>query len=266
MRFHEYDMLLARMPRPQGVSYEEYHQHEYAVAVRNMKEAQRKGTKPNRDAHILGAEKIWMTLDRPFYNAYPIVVDAIRNTSLKVTLPSVVKPGLIESMSVSFQQGHELHFEDCELSCIESLLIVAASKSAPVDDKGGPIERDLIEFVAVGPKTGTNRHAYVIFCYTGDEPFDEAVKDVGTAQENELLRGLLQLVVGLLLLSRDEKFTKPILLAKDRDRIFPTEADYMAAVARAKRRGRIGFSIGAEMEVSPHVRRPPRRSTCPSGR
>ena len=64
--------------------------------------------------------------------------------------------------------------------------------------------------------------------------------------------------VCVLLMKNDPDIITPDVLAKDRDR-YDRETDEawkQRAVERAKRRGVVGWNIGADYEVCPHYRRP----------
>jgi hypothetical protein len=77
---------------------------------------------------------------------------------------------------------------------------------------------------------------------------------------------LLKLACTLCLLGQDPETIEPEVLAKDREKWARTHDPAIAE--RAVRRGKLGWLVGAKMEVLPHVRRPQMalRWTSPGGK
>jgi hypothetical protein len=68
----------------------------------------------------------------------------------------------------------------------------------------------------------------------------------------------LRIALTVILLADDPSIITPDVLSADRDR-YESETDEawkQRAVDRAKRRGIVGWNIGADYEVCPHYRRP----------
>jgi hypothetical protein len=64
-----------------------------------------------------------------------------------------------------------------------------------------------------------------------------------------------RIMVGVLMLAADEEYIAPILIRGDADKA-KTEDDVKRLADKARRRGLVGYDIGRDIEVSPHIRMP----------
>lgn len=72
-----------------------------------------------------------------------------------------------------------------------------------------------------------------------------------------VMTNLLKLAACLMLLDNDPELVTPDILSKDAARwVDATEAEREAMVSNAWKRGKVGWNIGAAIEVLPHLRRP----------
>jgi len=187
----------------------------------------------------------WLSHNRPFYNVYPAVVDCLRNTSLDLSIDQVTTGG--DSLAICFADGKEVVSDDD----LGTRAMILGTHKLPPSDTGGTVCMSIATWSFAsdgGPMHG-------IWSVRPDD--GEMISDsVAWHEISPGFRDLLSIAIGVLLLRSDERFTEPILLRKDRGKKFASKEDYDRAVARAKRRGSNGMTIGAGMENSPHVRRP----------
>lgn len=87
---------------------------------------------------------------------------------------------------------------------------------------------------------------------------DPGVLEVDSAQHSDSMRFALKAALTLHILADDPSIITPDVLSKDRER-YDSETDEawkQRAVERARRRGIVGWNLGADYEVCPHYRRP----------
>ena len=189
-------------------------------------------------------QEVWKITRRPFYNVYPSVTRCLSNSSLNFRISQLTS--FFEPTAICLSKGHELP---------RSLGVKATSVIAAIfpfyHDENGEVNRPILRIAAavVYPDGGQGA---VHVEYHGSETLCEIVETVG--EEPELLR----LCAGIIMLAKDPDFAERILLNRDRDRIerLDTPEKRDAAVERAIRNGRNGWTIGEHLEVSPHTRRP----------
>ena len=193
---------------------------------------------------ILGNEFVWHIEQRPFYNVYPTVTNALKNTSLKLRSSQI---GEFKRTTICFAHGHEPRVSGGQISVTAMLVSVNAHVKDP--DSGETIRSQGISII-VNARNKDGRRAMNLMQEHGDEMLDDFVED------NLDCRYLLSLAVGIILIGSDPRFAEPILLQRDVGKTFATPEDKQRAIDRAIRNGRNGMTIGKDIEVSPHCRRP----------
>lgn len=244
MLFHEY-LLWAKELAPEKIK--EYGVREtYGRLSTKLQELTKQNAEEHKESHrsdLLVALECQHVADRrPFYNVYPTVEKCLENTKLEFTLRQISQ--LDDVISLCFAHNHEPLLKAGRL---DSLLISLVHGIKNHDKPEKPISAMLIAYFLT--VNGDVKKRGVV-SYSGEELLSEMVG------EGEDERRVVSLAAGVCLLAHDRRFVEPILLARDRGKEFTTPEDYQKAVERAKKRGRNGFTLGKDLQISPHMRRP----------
>lgn len=181
------------------------------------------------------AYQLWKGEQRPFYNIWPRVAEALLKTRLGFS-------------------ARELGLQKCAIAiCFATNHPLVTTHDTSASDKKHISKFSHTAFLFVND--GENLHYFAGDGIDGS-PFGETVSvdeklDTTIGQFDEFVR----IAIGVSLLARDSQFAEPILLARDRGKNLTGEA-LEKALARAKRNGRFGFTIGEQFESSPHIRSP----------
>lgn len=215
----------------------------------------------------LGAEFMWSTCKRPFYNVYPHVRDGLRRVPLSLPCEQIVKSAsmLPMAMSIRFPVGGELEVGDVsvgEFLCQRVLI---------------PSELGFEPGISVWCNYGANRPRGSSPAYYPDLPSQliktfplikgQSVEDVLAETNFVAIQGGLELSnieleavtecvrvsCGVSLMAHDPRLVEPIVLKSDEAKY--RETGDRKYVEKAIRRGVFGFNVGANIEVSPHYRR-----------
>jgi hypothetical protein len=193
------------------------------------------------------AEIAWESKRKPFFNVHEAVLRSIKNTSLTLK-PSVIPKSVVHDLGilcVKFPIG----FSEKLLDGIDHFFIFISSNTFEANT-GARLSGDSLSF-----SYQTNNTVHAFGCMM-DQNFEEADQNLDKEAESdiELRRRLLvaRIGLGVMLLAADPEFIKPVLLKCDQGR----KIDLEKLTKRAHQRGLIGYEIGADMEVSPHFRRP----------
>lgn len=196
----------------------------------------------------LTTERFWILKKRPFFNIHPPVISGLANTPLTIVPRTIPKSIVHElgTMCIKFPIGfkHEM------IRGVTHLLI---SISAGVIM---PNEMKIVRSPAVGITYSSGEAIFHTWCFM-DESFSsndesEIVGPKPTDFELRQRHFFEKLVLGVMLLAADPSFIEPVLLKRDAGK----KGDKKKMAERARKNGVFGFSIGANMEVSPHFRRP----------
>lgn len=202
---------------------------------------------PASELNLIRTEIAWTGKRKPFFNIHEPVVRSIKNTSLSI------KPGTIPT-SVVHELGiicvkFPIGISEPLLSGVENFLI-AFSDATYHHKTGAMIPGGSVAFTY---HTKTSVHSSVCIL---NQNFEEAELILDTVGETDFELKQRQLIsrigLGVMLLAADPEFIKPVLLKCDHGR----NIDLEKLKKRAHQRGLIGYEIGADMEVSPHFRRP----------
>lgn len=204
----------------------------------------------------LKTERAWWADNRPYYNVWPVAVNALTRLRLDAVDCGLIRLPL-PALLLRFAMGHEVPLcNGQKLGCI---------LAGRLNFGGG---RDgLIVFLDVGKREdlsgseGALLHARSFALRPGmsleealASPLDLAHHDYDGTTEDELFLPAIRLICTLSLLDQDANLIEPDVLADDRRRY--EETSDPALVAKAVRRGKRGWNVGAHLEVSPHWRSP----------
>jgi hypothetical protein len=253
LNFHEYqpyfDLTFPDLSREQRLA--EWQEIAQAAAI---------GGDPY-SASLYLAEAAWVENSRPYYSVYPDFVESLIRLKLDVDCSTIRMP--ISPLLVRFAVGHELRSDP---------LVVRSMLVNEVPTKGG--HRGLRLSVDAGD-TGScpglpNAVDFEIRIFalkdgmTVEECLAESaatrlvssfprLETKAKATEQSLLP-LVKLVCTLCLIGDHPDIITPDVLAKDRAKYDSNPSQEI--VDRAHRRGKKGWIIGGDGDVSPHYRRP----------
>lgn len=218
-----------------------------------------------RRAHL---EKMWIKNERPYYKVYPAIVPMLINLKLDVPchflkhtpvepielkLPTKDPHGLFSWRDL--KTGEEQRIRGVLMGFQEMPTHVGSDKlteglvicfdPGELDDDGAPI-MSLKFFPLNGDVTISEANRLL--------PADESWNE-GLRVPDEIVTNLVKLCTCICLIGSDPEIIRPEILKKDESRFQQaSEAEREAMFAMAKRRGKHGWLIGYDMEVSPHYR------------
>jgi hypothetical protein len=204
----------------------------------------------------LQTERAWWADNRPYYNVWPVAVNALTRLRLDAVDCSLIKLPL-PALLLRFAVGHEVPL------CNGQKLRCALTGRLDFGDgrEGLIILLDVGKREDLGGSEGALLHARSFMLRPGmsleealASPLDLAHDDHDEATADEVFRPAIRLICTLCLLDQDANLIEPDVLADDRRR--HQETSDPALVAKAIRRGKRGWNVGAHLDASPHWRRP----------
>ena len=210
---------------------------------------------------MLENEAKWYENRRPYYKVYPCVVDALCKLKLEFNCPCPKVPEGI--VSIRFAEGHEPRRDG---NSIAALLVYSESGQ---DEKTGAQKEVL--FVQVTLKE--NPEAYYWFYFDTNSPdmtMEECLSHYPALGEYYEIRKLAtRIALTTCMLADDPEIITRDVLNKQQDKYDGERNDSRRKRMedKARNNGVFGWSIGKNVEVSPHVRRPhwALRHTGPKG-
>jgi len=199
------------------------------------------------ELNLMWAEIAWGVKRKPFFNVHEPIVRSIKNTSLKIK-PESIPRSVVHDLGVlciKFPIG----LNQPELNGIEHFFICMGQKTFYA--KTGQIMPGGSIGFSYQNKVSTFGFTWMLSqCFDDAESMLEKKDETATEFKTRLL--IARIGIGIMLLAANPDFIKPILLKCDQGR----SVDLETLKKRAHQRGLIGYEIGADMEVSPHFRRP----------
>lgn len=222
------------------------------------------------------AESDWHTDGRPYYNVWPAVVKPFLRLDLsKVPVNSIHFP--VRSLAIRFAETERLGEFDWKGQSYyvrSALVSVFPNSLHPETGKPMPGVKTLlahIDFGETGKELGqgddcpvpTWRRFPMREGTTVAESMDAAAGKNKSVSEGipipeDLIRQTFQIIAACGLLETDSSVLVPDVLNRDKHKFDPDNPDPVI-VARAKRKGKVGWNVGEAMErgeTSPHFRVP----------
>lgn len=257
MKFHEFtswwDLNKARIAQ----FGREYSYAKQIEAIETMPAHELERRLPGKKAEHRGAyltmlrnEARWYENRRPYYKVYPCVVDALCRLKLEFNCPCPKVPE--GTISIRFAEGHE---PEKDGNSIAALLVYSESG---YDEKTGE-QKDVL-FVQVALKE--NPAAYYWFYFdtnTPDMTIEECLnQNQAVANYEEVRKLATRIALTTCMLAHDPDIITPEVLAADQTRYDKEkdEAWKRNAERKARNKGVLGWSVGKNIEVTPHIRRP----------
>jgi hypothetical protein len=252
VQFHEYTTFRTIVARQgddrQKDSARKRSSHEFRKDLLRwfVTEADRENSNEFNHGSLALGEEVWVGLDRPYYDVWPIAVSLAASVRLDLPFSAVQPP--FDAMLLRLARGHEPH------------RLRTAMLFWP---KGFKAIQVFCHFADEADSLSTVQHAY-----EPQDAVEEWLLDLeqhsSPPADYQRAASLLivRLVVFIGLLSHDEDFITPIVLAKDRAKYESTgdaEAKRWIEERAARRAGR-GFDVGKKLQLakdtSPHWRNP----------
>ena len=201
------------------------------------------------------AEHNWMLDSRPYYHLYPGIIDPLLNLALDLDTGAIHPPRRALAICLPKQFQHpRLKFDQGQVQAI-----LMAKGTAMVRS----ISYDAINlFIDIGEREeGYPVHSFRSFRITEgctlqgelDTLPNHPSASMGIIVPLPLIVDCIRLCATLCLLADDPEIIEADVLNKDRDKYQASrDAKY---IDRAHRRGKVGWLVGRDLEMSPHYRR-----------
>ena len=190
----------------------------------------------------------WAIAHRPYYSVYPVAVQALQKIKLDVPCNLVRLP--LPTISIQFSEKEK--FEICGHTVKAALV---ADKITVVDDISfrGFGAWLLADEVHDGIPVYWWVNAALRDEYSVEQELN-ALPSMLNEVEIEVFDAVIRVVVGICLMTGDDSLISPDVLSDDRIKYEDTGDEKY--VAKAHRRGKVGWLVGRHVEVDPHYRRP----------
>jgi hypothetical protein len=194
----------------------------------------------------LGLCCVWEETGRPYYNVYPVVIDALSRTSLSVTVGQMLGELANKQWGIAacFAVGHE---PIAVGRPIKSMLI---NHTIHGDDPGG----GTLWIQAITLPDG--ERSVMLYHMDLTQKMDQDGLLLKAGQKDDVYELCARLAVGILMLAQDVRFVERVLLSRDRGKALSPEEEAKAIDRAISRTGRQGYTIGRDWMASPHIRRP----------
>jgi hypothetical protein len=268
MQFHEYAPIMTSlrrmsrhfdMPTPESAKC----MYEALSANPNAPDPQNSDTSAVAMMHIhYRFDTDWDADRKPYYTVYPTLSDMLTRLSLeKITGDMIRLPHGLKSLSVRFPVGNELGGEVRTIWMNSLTINRNVGEDDPVPGLSIGIDHGEIDTFPENKQEGLP--VYLIRCFPLDErTIEESLNALplswtasqGKYLDPDIIRSVVRLACTLCLLGDDPEILKPEILNKDAAKANPENIERLQQ--KAAKRGKLGWSVGRDLEVVPHYRRP----------
>ncbi len=242
-----------------SLSWEDF----YYLATRNVNQTSFDPFAPIK----LRAEEMWYEQKRPYYNIYPSIIPSLTRMNLdSLRVDHVNYP--LKSLAIRFpKKSHSLNFDYKNKNYSLQTLMVLDNFSMKNKSDGEDVNY-LVFWMNVGEihePTNTPVHLFRFLSkkpgLTVTEGFQQ-LREHHTANEGVIyptsfVEDCAKLVCTLSLMSDDPDIVVPDVLNADASKYEKTQDPKY--IEKAKRRGKFGWSVGKDLQISPHI-----RAACPA--
>lgn len=222
-------------------------------------------------------DRDWVKAEKPYYNIYPAIVPMIDRLTLDIPCDAITLPDHVINIRLP-KPPHNPFTSDGVV--IRSIIFgkqpVAKAKGSVDLVDGICLGIDIGEVTVgdkpmiLGPTDQMPHGAFPVYTFKNfpllaDKTIDQVAESLpyhtswlrGLETPKSLIIKAIKLVCCVCLIGDDPDIITPDILAKDRIKFDDaTDAQKAAIISRAKRRGKNGFNVGAEIDKIPHYRRP----------
>lgn len=230
-------------------------------------------------AQLIQTDIDWTKAEKPYYNIWTQVIDGLLSVDLKADSSYFRLP--LDTLLLRFADDNPLRFHyrgDWQVRTV-----LAYNTDLPVTGSPGKTIRGIgfwvdinescmeqrlqgddgeLQFAQCSRKDGDiPSYLYKHFLCEEGKSIDWSFDNIpahgsawrGVRYPDEIVRKIAKIVATICLLNNDSDLVEPVILSKDRPKL--TAANKPLLVAKARRKGHVGWDIGRKVEVAPHVRR-----------
>jgi len=214
-------------------------------------------------------EVSWIALKRPYYSVWPKIVPLLCKLDLSKVISSQIKLPL-DTICLRFAQDVPsiLDFDwggkRWNVRCVmASMQPVTSGPGTPLGrgitiwtDFGETVSRpDGIKVPVFEFRNFPLRDEYTVDVAIHHLPWHQS-KDQGVQPPMKVLDDIVRLVCTICLMGNDPDLIEPDILSADQEKYNSGDAVLIERlIDKAKRRGKFGFNVGRNLDVSPHYRR-----------
>ena len=238
-------------------------QQQIAVSATDEVESSTSTLREPKDAHAYAEisimrlhhefDRSWQSARRPYYRVYPSIIPMLTKLNLeKVRGSNITMPNGLLSLSLQFPVSHPLGGEVRTLW----VSLVRLDEAFHGTTRGLSIGIDHGEIFDRGP-------IYLIRCFPlKDMTLEECLAELpegasakeGKLLDPEIVADCIRLACTVCLIGENPELVQPDVLSKDLGKVTDENLDRL--VEKARRRGKLGWSLGRSIETIPHFRRP----------
>ena len=206
-------------------------------------------------------DKEWHKIGKPYYDVYPCVIPMLTKLSLAFPGEVISPPQGIQHLLLRLpSESHTLCSGDLHVRCA-----FLSFQSVNRDVNSDKRERGIAVGLDIGEKLD-GIPVYTIRVFPLDErTIEETIYSLrthpntfeGIQVPDELILDTVRLALTICLIDNNPEFLEQQVLSKDAQKFNTcTEEERQRLYDKAKRRGKWGFSLGKNIEIIPHIRRP----------
>ena len=214
-------------------------------------------------AHQVESEYVWAKNKKPYYSVYPSIIPMLTRLNLDIDSGLVKIP--MDVLCIRFPKSHNpliFTFEDQRYE----MRAIMMSRTFVKDSLGMTLWMDYGETMTLPNPEGKPYEFPVMTyrnfrCRTGQtieqdliELPTEPSSDTGVQIPLETQKDVVRLCCSLCLMQHDPEIISPDVLNADQEKYEKTKDQKF--IEKSHRRGKVGWIVGAKLEVIPHVRRP----------
>lgn len=218
----------------------------------------------NDDYNQLITERLWVKLDRPYYNVFPkIVPHLLKVDEFKVPVESVKLP--LQALVFRFSENcPDLSFQfKGETYYLKTVLV---GRFPQANSKGETVGESLTIWIDIGEEeNGNTVYTFQSMPIRAGESVGQVMQDLprmppdGKSVEvpDEFHIKVIRLVCSISMISTDieDALIFPDVLNADKGKLDKaSKQDVERFHDKAKRRGKFGWNVGEQLSVSPHIR------------
>ena len=222
-------------------------------------------------------DRDWIKAEKPYYNIYPAIVPMIDKLTLDIPCEAITLPDHVINVRLPKPPHNPFASDGAIIRSIifgKQPVAKAVGSSQLVD--GICIGIDIGEVTVndkpriLSPTEQMPHGAFPVYTFKNfpmlsDKTIDQVAESLpyhtswlrGLETPKSLIIKAIKLVCCVCLIGDDPDIITPDILAKDRFKYDDSDEEQKKVIiSRAKRRGKNGFNVGADIDKIPHYRRP----------
>ena len=212
----------------------------------------------------LGTELVWIEQQRPYYQVFPALMPMLLKLNLDVPC-SAVREFHINPICVRLPENDpnkNFSFVDPETKEDRRVHGIIMAKAAVSEH----MVEECVILVDFRERDGDGNFITVLaFAFDSDKSVEEMIRAApirhsffdGMRVPPKIMENIYRLCCCVRLIGNDPDLVCPDILGADSGKWDAASADErIRLIERAHRKGKVGWNIGADIEVMPHIRRP----------